>query len=82
MREILAGIAAATWIVASVETAHADGVCVWSEAGVWQCGDGHVVTQVYRLPAQPNAIITPVTTVPPTSYPPANYPMNNSYAPR
>jgi hypothetical protein len=82
MHRVLAGAIAATVTAGGAATANADDVCVWSRIGVWQCGDGHVVTQVYQLPAQPNTIITPVATVPPNGYPPQNYPPNNPYAPR
>jgi hypothetical protein len=82
MHKVLAGAIAATVIAGGAVTADAEGVCIWSEIGVWQCGDGHVVTQVYQLPAQPNTIITPVATVPPNGYPLQNYPTNNPYGPR
>ena len=55
------GLAAAiaTAALAVCGTARADNVCVWSEMGVWQCGDGHIVTQVYQLPQGPQMPIVP-----------------------
>jgi len=68
MHRMLAGAFAVAVIAACAGTARADNVCVWSEMGVWQCGNGHTVSQVYQLPSQPNTVITPVATVPPTGY--------------
>jgi len=72
MNKLFAGAIAAVAIAACAATARADDVCAWRGMGVWQCGDGHVVTQVYQLPTQPNTVITPVTTVTPTPAPAAN----------
>jgi hypothetical protein len=65
MKTIWVGAFAAVAIASCAGAARADSVCAWRGMGVWQCGDGHTVNQVYSLPSQPNEVVRPVTTVAP-----------------